>query len=225
MGKCFLSVFFFIVFSKILSDFYIPKRFLIGGSTVVAANPNLRRAAIEFFTGGTNEHVPYDKLEKSDETDTLTTVGSVTLLQNQVLDEHFTASYLSSPNYLDTMLTPSGKKLFYTMDRTGKKAYYQIVDGGLEEFKPKIHSRSGSIVLEKLPGIMNTNGDLHAQSLRDITVSFTVKWQQCNQDILVINDDLQRFMMDDTSARMADKCRGIMKEACMHRGLTGIPSG
>lgn len=196
---------------------------LLGGSTVVAANPNLRRAAIEFFTGGTNEHVPYDKLEKSDEIDTLTTVGSVTLLQNQVLDEHFTASYLSSPNYLDTMLTPSGKKLFYTMDRTGKKAYYQIVDGGLEQFKPKIHSRSGSIVLEKLPGIMNTNGDLHAQSLRDITVSFTLKWQQCNKDILVINDDLQRFMMDDASARMADggQVQGDHEGSLYAQGLNG----
>ena len=208
---------------------------LLGGTTVVAASPDLRQAVIEFFTGGANERIPYEKLaEKKDTSDggkkskpeqsgSPATVGSVTLLQNQVLDEHFTASYLSSPNYLDTILTPSGKNLFYTLDHAGKKKYYQLTEGGLEEFKTKSQSRSGSIVLKKLPGIMNVDGNMHAQLLRDIKVSFTIKWQQCAKDILVENDDLHRFVIDDTIARMEDgtSLQGEHEGSMYAKGLNG----
>lgn len=190
---------------------------LLGGSTAVAASPDLRHAVIQFFSGGAKEKIPFEELaEKVDGPDAggsapnnggaRITAGDVTVLQNQVLDEHFTASYLSSTKYLDSIKAPSGKELFYTLDgKRQKRTYYELSNGALEVFTPKEHSRRGSIVLEKLPGIMYAGGPLAGSALdagafRGIALDFRVDWQQVGEDILVLNKDIQRIVIEAGTA-------------------------
>ncbi len=55
------------------------------------------------------------------------------ILQNQKLDEHFTAVYLTGPNYLDILFSPSGNLLFYSQDEEKEgRTYYQLENGSLQ---------------------------------------------------------------------------------------------
>ena len=186
---------------------------LLGGSTAVMANPALRGAVIHFLGGGSRETVPYDRLEASEpsgsgndgqQTDGPVTAGRVTLLDNQTLDGHFTASYLSSPDYLDTIRTPSGAELFYTLDGKGKRTFYRLENGVLQADSPDICKNSGRITFHSLPGVMDRNGDQSVQSLRFLEIPFTVRWQQWEQDILVVNDSWSRFALDERYVEPAD---------------------
>lgn len=186
---------------------------LLGGSTAAMANPALREAVISFLGGRDREEVPYDRLDSTEPSgggadgkteDTSVTAGSVTLLRTKALDQHFTATYLSSPDYLDTILTPSGTELFYTLDAAGRRTYYQLKDGALTADTPGVRTRKGSITFCGLPGVMDVNGDVSAGSVRYVEIPFTVTWQQWEQDILVLEDSLQRFALDSRFVETKD---------------------
>lgn len=127
------------------------------------------------------------------------TAGSVTLLQNQVIDEHFTASYLSSPDYLDVIAAPSGRLLFYTSqpDSAGR-TYYCVDNGTLQASTPDVHSREGSISLKNLPGVMSRSNDTDYRSIKLPEMKFTVDWQQYEDEILPLNTDSHRFDIGST---------------------------
>lgn len=190
---------------------------LLSGGTAFAASPALRQAVIHFFTGGVTEIPPVEQLSapeqstegsesaftpEKDTADEITgpvTVGDVTLLKDQVLDEHFTATYLSSPLYLDTLSTPSGNLLFYTLDETGYRTYYQLIDGVLQISAPETRVLEGSILLKNLPGVMNRrDGDTGYASIVLPEMTFTVDWQQYGEDILLLNSDNHRFDIGST---------------------------
>lgn len=191
---------------------------LLSGGTAFAASPALRQAVIHFFTGGVTEIPPVGQLsttepstessesaftpekDTADEITAPVTVGDVTLLTDQVLDEHFSAAYLSSPLFLDTLSTPSGTLLLYTKDtETGYQTYYQLIDGVLQISAPETHVLEGSILLSNLPGVMSRrDGDASYASIVLPEMTFTVDWQQYGEDILLLNSDDHRFDIGST---------------------------
>lgn len=196
---------------------------LLSSGTALAASPALRQAVIHFFTGGVTEEPPVEQLsapiseqsaentesvstaenaapeEAADEITAPVTVGNVTFLEKQVLDEHFTASYLSSPLYLDTVSTPSGKFLFYTEDtETGYRTYYQLIDGVLQISTPETHVLEGSILLGNLQGVMSYGGDTSYASIILPEMTFTMDWQQYGEDILLLDSYSERFDIGST---------------------------
>lgn len=178
----------------------------------------LRQAVIHFFTGGVTEVPPVGQLsttepstessesaftpekDTADEITAPVTVGDVTLLTDQVLDEHFTAAYLSSPLFLDMLSTPSGTLLFYTKDsETEYQTYYQLIDGVLQISAPEPHVLEGSILLSNLPGVMSRrDGDASYASIVLPEMTFTVDWQQYGEDILLLNSNDHRFDIGST---------------------------
>ena len=91
----------------------------VGSTTILAASPKLRTAVVRFFSSGVTETIPIDDLESkksvppTDASESAKgisselsgniirqTVGSVSLVQDVTLDSHFTASYVSSSDYL-----------------------------------------------------------------------------------------------------------------------------
>jgi hypothetical protein len=183
--------------------------FSIAGSvTVFAASPSFRERIIHFFTNHVTEEIPLGKVEDSESTEeenevySPITVGNVTLLQNRKLDEHFTASYLSSPDYMDMVWTPSGKLLFYSQnEESGQRTYYRIENGSLESVSPKTCQATGSVLLQKLPGIMENGKNLDV-NLPEMT--FTAEWQQYGEEIIVINDNRRRFDIGETFGGTVD---------------------
>jgi hypothetical protein len=183
--------------------------FSIAGSvTVFAASPSFRERIIHFFTNHVTEEIPLGKVEDSEITEeenevySPITVGNVTLLQNRKLDEHFTASYLSSPDYMDMVWTPSGKLLFYSQnEESGQRTYYRIENGSLESVSPKTCQATGSVLLQKLPGIMENGKNLDV-NLPEMT--FTAEWQQYGEEIIVINDNRRRFDIGETFGGTVD---------------------
>ena len=128
--------------------------FVAGSTTILAASPKLRNAIARFFSSGITEKIPIDDLEpgksapatdspdlKEEASGELSgkpvrqTAGSLSLVQDVTLDSHFTASYVSSPDYLALEKTSSGKQFFSTRDGKGKVTYYSVADGNLK----KIH--------------------------------------------------------------------------------------
>lgn len=168
---------------------------VLGGGTAVAASPAVREAVVRFFTSGTKEIVPNEQFSEPEKQDRApVSIGDVTWIQDQKLDEHFTASYLSSSNYLDLVETSSGHLLFYTEDaEKGDRTYYQIVDGTLQTSSPKTHVVEGRVSLGTLYGIMSYGGEIYgAVTLPEMT--FTVDWQQYGEtDLLLLNTNSRQF--------------------------------
>lgn len=168
---------------------------MVGGITAFAASTSFRNTVIQFITGGAKEDTT-DQLLNSK---SAVTVGEVTILQNQRLDEHFTATYLSSPNYLDVLETSSGEMLFYTQDAESKeRTYYQLVNGEWQTFQLDIFKTEGSVQLGKLPGVMSFGGDTSYSDIVLPEMTFTVEWQQHGEDVFMQNLSNRRFDIGST---------------------------
>lgn len=186
--------------------------FLFGSGTAFAASSTFRQAVIQFFTSGTKEEIPIEKLSESEHTgekdkkkDTTEeangpiTVGDVTYLQKQKLDEHFQVTYLSSPSYFDTVGGSSENLLFYTQDaKSEKRSYYQYVDGQLRKEKAKHFKVEGSVQLQNLPGVMGRGGDVNYKEICLPEMKFTVAWQQIGEAIVLDESNEQRFDIGTT---------------------------
>lgn len=179
--------------------------FTVGSTTIFAASPKLRTTIARFFSSGITETIPINNLESEKSvsaTDstlptnnvsgelsgniTRQTVGNLTLLQDITLDSHFTASYISSPDYLTLEKTPSGKPLFMTRTADGKWIYYSVTDGNLEKIILKTHTLSAVVQPGTLPGIMSYGGNTKKyHNLTLPAMEFTVNWRQYGSDVLI----------------------------------------
>ncbi|MDE7222217.1 MAG: hypothetical protein K2O34_00370 [Acetatifactor sp.] len=196
---------------------------ILGTGTAFAASAGFRQAVIRFFTSGVREEVPIDRLtgeagpegtpeseesavmretEKTEENVLPITMGAVTFMDRQILDEHFVASYLYSPEYLDVETTPSGNLLFYTQPEGAReRTFYQLIDGRMETVTPVVCRKEGRISLGNLPGVMDTRGreDYSAIVLPEMT--FEVEWQQYG-DTILLADLSERFDIASTFGGM-----------------------
>lgn len=179
--------------------------FIAGGTTIIAASPRLRTAIARFFSTGITETIPMDDLESgesapaSDSPDSKEgasgelsgktvrqTAGSLSLVQDVTLDSHFTATYVSSSDYLALEKTSSGMPLFSTRNAKGKTSYYSVADGNLKEIHMEAHSKSASVRLGRLPGVMAYHGS--GKKYRKLSLpimKFDVSWRQNGSDILI----------------------------------------
>lgn len=186
--------------------------FAVSSTTALTASSKLRTAIARFFSSGITEIIPIDALE-SEESATVTdsskstsdasrelsgnitqqTAGRLKLVQDVTLDSHFTASYVSSPDYLTLEQTPSGIPLFWTQTADDKTSYYSITDGNLEEIVLKKHTLTTAVQLGRLPGIMPYKGNTKKyRKLTLPTMKFTVNWQQYGSDVLIDHTEPQR---------------------------------
>lgn len=198
---------------------------ILGTGTAFAASAGFRQAVIRFFTSGVREEVPIDRLtgetdpeetpeskdkesagtkeaEGAEENVLPVTIGAVTFMDRQILDEHFVASYLYSPEYLDVETTPSGDLLFFTQPEGAReRTFYQLVDGRMETVTPVVCRKEGRISLGNLPGVMDTEGreDYSAIILPEMT--FEVEWQQYG-DTILLADLSERFDIASTFGGM-----------------------
>lgn len=186
----------------------------LGSATALAASPELRAAVVRFFSFGTVETTPADLLNVLETEDSGTdesqaappavqTVGSLTLTETIALDEHFSATYLSSPDFLDIVKTPSGALLFSTTATGGKPYYYSYKEGNLTELVLETHTLSASVNLGVLPGVMNDYGDTTPyQNLQLPEMTFDLVWRQYGDDILIdhnaANSKYDRFDIGST---------------------------
>lgn len=182
---------------------------LMGTGTVFASSPGVRQAVIRFFTSGAREEVPIERLTGEKATEELQetretedqkeeflplTMGAVTFMERQVLDEHFVASYLYSSEYLDVMAAPSGNLLFYTqpLGTTEQRTFYQLVDGEMELAAPEVCRKEGRVSLKELPGVMDRRGSVDYSAIVLPEMTFEVEWQQYGDNILP-TDVSERF--------------------------------
>ena len=184
-----------------------------GSTTILAASPKLRTAVARFFSSGVTETIPIDDLESkksvpatdaSESTKDISselsgniirqTVGSVSLIQDVTLDSHFTASYVSSSDYLTLEKTSSGMLLFSAQTKDGKADYYCVVDGDLKKIALKTHTLTAAVKPGTLPGIMAYHGanNKKYQKLVLPAMKFTVNWRQYGSDILIDYADTER---------------------------------
>lgn len=188
----------------------------LGSATALAASPEFRAAVVRFFSLGTVETPPADLNEtfetempeanipqgtnRSDEMSTspspdtgsnrnipaIQTAGSLTLTRSVTLDEHFTAIYASSPDFLDIVRTPSGTLLFSTTATADVPQYYSLVDGILTEILLEPRTLSARVRLNHLPGVMTHEGNgTPYEELQLPEMTFSLVWQQYNKDILI----------------------------------------
>ena len=186
----------------------------LGSATALAASPELRAAVVRFFSFGTVEKPPvdlnesfetenkgmdgaqgtnpFDEVSPSPESGTnqeipaVQTAGSLTLTRSISLDEHFTAIYASSPDFLDIVRTPSGALLLSTKEPDGIPHYYHLVNGLLTEITLEPRTLSASVELNILPGVMNHEGDAAPyRNLKLPEMTFDVVWQQYGDDVLI----------------------------------------
>ena len=169
----------------------------LGSATALAASPELRAAVVRFFSFGTVEKPPVDLKESFDTEDkgiddtsqeipAVQTAGSLTLTRSVSLDEHFTAIYASSPDFLHIVKTPSGTLLLSTTETDGIPHYYHLVNGILTEIILEPRTLSASVELNILPGVMNYEGDTAPyQNLRLPEMTFNLVWQQYGDDVLI----------------------------------------
>ncbi len=196
--------------------------FLFGSGTAFASSYTFRQAVIHFFTSGTNEEIPLEKFSDSkqkedkksnadnaqtdkkeeqitEDTDTPITIGDVTYLQKQKLDEHFQVTYLSCPSYCDIARTSSGNLLFYTQEeKSEKRSYYQYIDGELRQAEAEKFKAEGSIQLQNLSGVMSHSGDVSYNEICLPEMTFTVEWQQIGGDIVLDVSNVERFDIGTT---------------------------
>lgn len=173
----------------------------LGSATALAANPDLRAAVVRFFSFGTVETPPVD-LNETFETDifaspspdtesdreipSVQTSGSLTLTRSVTLDEHFTAIYASSPDFLHLVETPSGTLLLSTTEPDDIPHYYNLVNGLLTEITLEPRTLSASVELNILPGVMNHEGDAAPyRNLKLPEMTFDLVWQQYGDDVLI----------------------------------------
>lgn len=201
------------IWQMVLLIFFV---FFLGSATALAANPDLRAAVVRFFSLGTVETPPVDLNEtfeseisgadgaqgttpvsdhsSSPSPDTnsgqdipaVQTVGSLTLTRSVTLDEHFTAIYASSPDFLDVVRTPSGALLFSTSTAENAPLYYTLEDGILTEVLLEPQTLSAKIKLNVLPGVMTYEGNSAPyKELQLPEMTFSLVWQQYGKDILI----------------------------------------
>lgn len=127
-------------------------------------------------------------------------LGDITFLQGRTTNEHFTATYISSPDWLEAHRTPSGRLLFSTHDsESDGKTYYQLIDGKLELSTPESHHLEGSVLLQNLSGVMSHGGSTEYASVTLPEMIFQVDWQQLGEDILILDTDASsRFDIGST---------------------------
>ena len=188
----------------------------VGSATALAANPDLRAAVVRFFSFGTVETPPVDLNEISEtempgangsmntnpsgdisispspdaETNqnipAVQTAGTLTLTRSVTLDEHFTAIYASSPDFLDIVKTPSGTLLFSTNTAEDAPRYYTLEDGILTEVILEPQTLSANVKLNILPGVMTHEGNTAPyKDLQLPEMTFSLVWQQYDKDILI----------------------------------------
>lgn len=169
----------------------------VGSATALAASPELRAAVVRFFSFGTVETPPADLQniletensgtdESQETTPAVQTAGSLTLTETIPLDEHFSATYLSSPDFLDIVRTPSGALLFSTTAPNSEPHYYSYKEGNLTELVLETHTLSASVDLGVLPGVMNDYGDIAPyRELHLPEMTFDLVWRQYGNDILI----------------------------------------
>lgn len=193
--------------------------FTVGGTTIFAASPKLRTTIARLFSSGITETIPIKNLESEESvsaTDSTLptnnvsgdlsgniirqTVGNLTMLQDITLDSHFTASYISSPDYLTLEETPSGNPIFMTRTADGKWIYYSVTDGNLEKIILKMHTLSAVVQPGTLPGIMSHEGNTKKyHNLTLPAMEFTVNWRQYGSDILIDYTEIEhRFDINGT---------------------------
>lgn len=188
----------------------------LGSATALAANPDLRAAVVRFFSLGTVETPPVDlnetietespgadgsqgttpsdgyssnpslDTEGNREIPAVQTAGSLTLTRSVTLDEHFTAIYASSPDFLDLVKTPSGTLLFSTSTAEDAPLYYTLEDGILTEVSLEPQTLSANVKLNILPGVMTYEGNTAPyKDLQLPEMTFSLVWQQYDKDILI----------------------------------------
>ncbi len=128
------------------------------------------------------------------------TVGDLTLTQECVLDQHIKAIYASSDQFLGVTNTASGRSLIYTRNtESGETTYYQIADGQVRMVSPVAHSREGSVSLGSLPGVMKRDeGENEYPRIVLPEMRFTVKWQELDGEVLLLDSGNERFDIGDT---------------------------
>lgn len=127
------------------------------------------------------------------------TAGSLTIVRPAALDSSFTAFYASSNDYLDLLQTPDGSFLLVTYPAGGDPVYYSLENGLLREIRLSSHSRTASVDLGMLPGVMSHDGDTLPWQVTLPTLSFTVVWQQYGDEILIgYSDSEERFDIGST---------------------------
>lgn len=190
----------------------------LGSATALAASPELRAAVVRFFSFGTVETPPADlqniletKAIGTDESQEISpavqTVGSLTLTKTFTLDEHFSSTYLCSPDFLDIVKTPSGTLLFSTTATNSEPHYYSYKEGSLTELVLETHTLSASVNLGVLPGVMDNYGDITPyQNLQLPEMTFDLVWQQYGDDILIDHNaaNSKYYRFDIGSAYGAD---------------------
>lgn len=153
------------------------------------------------------------------------TAGSLTLILPASLDSHITAMYVSSPDFLDMMHTPSGTALFCTAGEDGVPTYYRVEDSILEEIQLPSHSLTASLQPGRLPGLMSYGGD--TASYEDLALpemEFTVSWQQYGDDILIHEvsiEDCWNNMRFDIEGTFGGDVGGDMDGGIDCRALAG----
>lgn len=197
----------------------------IGTTTALAASPELREAVIRFFTSGTVEQPPIDRLNtgtegaqetasgsfayQNDPDPLVQTVGNLTLVQPAALDSHFSAFYASSNDYLELIHTPSGKPLFCTRPQDAAPSYYALEDGILREIVLESRTLTASVQLGQLPGVMGHDGRTDFWKVTLPVMEFTVSWQQYGDDILIDYSDTDyRFDIGSTFGGLQDDYDG-----------------
>lgn len=194
--------------------------FIVSSTTILAASPKLRTAIARFFSSGVTETIPIDDLNpkksapataspdsREDASGQLSgktirqTVGGLSLIQDVTLDSHFTASYVSSSDYLALEKTSSGMPLISACNAKGKTSYYSMAGGNLKEIHLKAHTKTASVHLGRLPGVMAYHGG-KGKKYRKLalpTMKFDLSWRQNGSDILIDHGDSEnRFDIGST---------------------------
>jgi len=118
------------------------------------------------------------------------TVGRLTMTAETVIDEHVSAIYLMSPDYLELLYTASGRLIFRTLPDGGTPVYYTVRNGELLKVEPETHSLDAVLTPSRpLPGIMTFGGETELYSNRVLpAMEFSVSWQEYDGDILLDPD-------------------------------------
>ncbi len=145
----------------------------LGSTTVLAASPRFREAVIRFFTSGNLEQPPAEQQ-----------AGSLTMTQSMILDAHFRAMYVSSPDYVEILRRPSGELMLSASGEDGLH-YYTVKDGLLSELATEYHRLTGTVDFGILPGVMTEEGAAPYDALVLPEMTFALEWQQSQQDIFL----------------------------------------
>ncbi len=188
---------------------------VMGSTTIFAGGPAIVSALARFFSSGITEEPPIEALNSEESSAEgaagpvsrelsgnidRQTAGSLTLIQDVTLDDHFTASYASSTDYLTLEETPSGTPLFRTMTADGKTVYYSVADGRLVEIDLEPEKLTAAVQPGALPGIMTYGGTTEGyQGLTLPRMEFEVTWRQYGADILIDEEEAgMRFDIGST---------------------------